>query len=79
MAEIFIDNIRYEYEGNVKVLQFALDQGVEIPFFCYHPSMSIPANCRQCLVQVGTPVFNRETNSYDLDDMGERIIRYFPN
>jgi NADH-quinone oxidoreductase subunit G len=78
MAEIFIDNIRYEYEGNVKVLQFALDQGVEIPFFCYHPSMSIPANCRQCLVQVGTPVFNRETNSYDLDDKGERIVRYFP-
>jgi NADH-quinone oxidoreductase subunit G len=78
MAEIFIDNIRHEYVGNVKVLQFALDQGVEIPFFCYHPSMSIPANCRQCLVQVGTPVFNRDTNSYDLDENGERIIRYFP-
>jgi len=78
MAEIFIDNIRYEYEGNAKVLQFALDQGLEIPFFCYHPSMSIPANCRQCLVEVGMPVFNRETNSFDVDDKGERIIRFFP-
>ncbi len=78
MAEIFIDNIRHEYEGNVKVLQFALDQGLEIPFFCYHPSMSVPANCRQCLVEVGTPVINRDTSSYDLDDEGGRIIRFFP-
>jgi NADH-quinone oxidoreductase subunit G len=78
MAEIFIDNIRYEFEGNVNVLQFALDQGLEIPFFCYHPSMSVPANCRQCLVEVGTPVINRDTSSYDLDDEGGRIIRFFP-
>lgn len=78
MAEIFIDNVRYEFEGTPKVLQLALDAGLEIPFFCYHPAMSVPANCRQCLVQVGMPVFNRETNSFDLDDKGERVIRFFP-
>jgi NADH-quinone oxidoreductase subunit G len=78
MAEIFIDNKRFEFEGQVKVLQFILDQGLELPFFCYHPSLSIPANCRQCYVEAGTPVFNRETNSYDVDDNGERIIRFFP-
>jgi len=78
MAEIFIDNQRFEYSGNVKVLQFILDNGLELPFFCYHPSLSIPANCRQCYVEAGMPVFNRETNSYDLDENGERIIRWFP-
>jgi NADH-quinone oxidoreductase subunit G len=78
MAEIFIDNIRYEFEGKVNVLQLALDNGLEIPFFCYHPSMSVPANCRQCLVQAGMPVFNRETNSFELDDNGNRVIRFFP-
>jgi len=78
MAELFIDNKRFEFEGSPKVLQFALDHGIEIPFFCYHPSMSIPANCRQCLVQVGMPVFNKETNRYDEDEKGERIVRYFP-
>jgi NADH-quinone oxidoreductase subunit G len=78
MAEIFIDNKRYEFEAPKKVLQLILDLGLDLPFFCYHPSLSIPANCRQCYVEAGTPVFNRETNSYDLDEKGERIIRFFP-
>jgi NADH-quinone oxidoreductase subunit G len=78
MPEIFIDDQRFEFEGNPKVLQFVLDQGLELPFFCYHPSLSVPANCRQCFVEAGTPVFNRETNSYELDENGERVIRWFP-
>lgn len=78
MAEIFIDNKRFEFEGKVKVLQFILDQGMDLPFFCYHPSLSIPANCRQCYVEAGTPVIDRETNSYKLDENGERVIQFFP-
>lgn len=80
MSEIFIDGKRYEFEeGTDKgLLQFILDNGKEVPFFCYHPSMSAPANCRQCFVKVGTPVKNRETGEYELDENGEREIRWFP-
>ena len=80
MPEIFIDGKRYEFEeGTDKgLLQFILDNGKEVPFFCYHPSMSAPANCRQCYVKVGTPVKNRETGEYELDENGEREIRWFP-
>jgi len=81
MPEVFIDGTRYEYdeEQDEMLLQFILDQGLEVPFFCYHPSMSIPANCRQCMVKVGTPVKDRETGKYELDEDGERKIRWFPN
>ncbi len=78
MPEVFIDGKRYEYEGQPKLLQFILDQGLEVPFFCYHPSMSIPANCRQCLVKVGQPVKDEESGEYELDEKGERKIRWFP-
>ena len=78
MPEIFIDDVRYEYDEPQKVLQFMLDKGLDLPFFCYHPSLSIPANCRQCLVQAGTPMLNRETNEYELDEDGNRAIRFFP-
>ncbi|GAA5520921.1 2Fe-2S iron-sulfur cluster-binding protein [Aliifodinibius salicampi] len=78
MPEVFIDGKRYEYEGDHMLLQFILDQGLEVPFFCYHPSMSIPANCRQCMVKVGTPVKDRETGEYELDENGKRKIRWFP-
>lgn len=80
MPEIFIDGKRYEFEEGEDrgLLQFILDNGKEVPFFCYHPSMSAPANCRQCYVKVGTPVKNRETGEYELDENGEREIRWFP-
>ncbi|MFU8813451.1 MAG: molybdopterin-dependent oxidoreductase [Balneolaceae bacterium] len=78
MPEVFIDGKRYEYEGDHQLLQFILDQGKEVPFFCYHPSMSAPANCRQCMVKVGMPVQDRETGEFELDENGERVIRWFP-
>ncbi|MCS7085088.1 MAG: 2Fe-2S iron-sulfur cluster-binding protein [Bacteroidia bacterium] len=55
MGKINIDGVDYAFEGNHKLLAFALSQGVEIPYFCYHPEMSIPTNCRMCLVEVGFP------------------------
>ncbi|TYP95080.1 NADH-quinone oxidoreductase subunit G [Fodinibius salinus] len=80
MPEVFIDGTRYEFdeEQDEMLLQFILDQGLEVPFFCYHPSMSIPANCRQCMVKVGTPVKDRETGEFELDENGDRKIRWFP-
>ncbi|NBC28255.1 MAG: 2Fe-2S iron-sulfur cluster binding domain-containing protein [Bacteroidetes bacterium] len=78
MPEVFIDGQRFEYEDEQSVLQFILDQGMEVPFFCYHPSMTAPANCRQCMVKVGQPVKDRETGEFELDEDGERVIRWFP-
>jgi len=78
MPEVFIDGNRYEYEEDQKLLQYMLDIGIEVPFFCYHPSMSVPANCRQCMVKVGMPVKDRETGEFELDENGERVIRWFP-
>ena len=37
------------------ILQVALDHGVEIPHYCYHPGMSVVASCRICLAEVAQP------------------------
>ncbi|TVR15892.1 MAG: (2Fe-2S)-binding protein [Balneolaceae bacterium] len=78
MPEIFIDGHRYEFEGEHKVLQFIQDLGKEVPFFCYHPSMTAPANCRQCMVKAGQYMKSRETGEYEVDENGDRVIRWFP-
>ncbi len=78
MPSVTIDGQVYEYEGRPKLLQFCLDLGVELPHFCYHPAMSIPANCRQCLVEIGNPVVDRETRQPKLDADGNPIIQYMP-
>ncbi|HHG84479.1 MAG TPA: 2Fe-2S iron-sulfur cluster binding domain-containing protein, partial [Bacteroidetes bacterium] len=58
------------------LLQFALENGVEIPYFCYHPAMSIPTNCRMCLVEVGWHAKDRKTGELKLDENGEPIINW---
>jgi len=78
MATITIDNQTYEFEERERLLQFCLDRGVDLPHFCYHPSMSAPANCRQCLVEVGMPQINRETGKPNVDEDGNTIVQFIP-
>ena len=78
MPQATIDGNTLDFEEGDKVLQFCLDHGTELPHFCYHPALSVPANCRQCLVKAGTPMFDRATKEPVLDENGEQKINYFP-
>ncbi|MHC4990466.1 MAG: NADH-quinone oxidoreductase subunit G, partial [Planctomycetota bacterium] len=42
-------------EPGQTILQIALDHEIEIPHYCYHPGLSIVANCRICLAEVWAP------------------------
>ncbi|MBH24175.1 MAG: ferredoxin [Myxococcales bacterium] len=39
-------------ERGTTIIQAAAELGFDIPHFCYHPGLSVPANCRMCLVEV---------------------------
>jgi NADH-quinone oxidoreductase subunit G len=52
MPEIFINGKPVQAEVNQTVLQAALANGFYIPYFCWHPQLSIAGNCRICTVQV---------------------------
>lgn len=78
MPSVFIDNTEYTYEGKVRALQFMIDNGLELPYFCYHPALSIPTNCRMCLVEMGTPKINPQTKEPEKDDKGQPIILWGP-
>ena len=49
---VYINNKTIETKENFTILQLCSKLGVEIPRFCYHPRLSIAANCRMCLIQV---------------------------
>lgn len=76
MPTVNIDGKDIEFEGSHKLLQFALDNGIEIPYFCYHPSMSVPTNCRMCLVEVGYHARDRATGEYQFDEDGNPVIQW---
>lgn len=42
-------------EKGETVLPVALRNGIEIPYFCYHPGLSLSGNCRMCLVRSTPP------------------------
>ena len=52
MVEIEINGKQMEVADGVTIMDAANTAGIYIPHFCYHPKLSIAANCRMCLVQV---------------------------
>jgi NADH-quinone oxidoreductase subunit G len=63
------------------VLQTALDNGIYIPHFCWHPGLSIAGNCRICAVEVeGAPKLVISCNEQVRDGMvihtdSEKVLR----
>ena len=43
-----------EAPAGINLIEAAKLVGVEIPHFCYHPSLCISGNCRMCVVEVAT-------------------------
>ena len=52
MPEIFINGQPVQAEDNQTVMQAAKANGFFIPYFCWHPQLSVPGNCRICMVEV---------------------------
>ncbi len=52
MPKLKINNIEVEVPQGTSIIQAAETLGIEIPRFCYHDKLSVPANCRMCLVEV---------------------------
>jgi NADH-quinone oxidoreductase subunit G len=52
MPKCTIDGREIEVAPGTTVIQAALQMGIEIPHFCWHPDLPVDGNCRMCLVEV---------------------------
>lgn len=52
MPKLTIDGQEIDVVQGTSVLQACEQLGVEVPRFCYHDRLSVPANCRMCLVEI---------------------------
>jgi NADH-quinone oxidoreductase subunit G len=52
MVEFFINGQPVQAEDDQTVMQAARAHGHFIPYFCWHPHLSVPGNCRICMVEV---------------------------
>ena len=47
-----IDGRPVTAEKGKTVLQAAIESGIKIPYYCYHPGISIDGSCRVCIVKI---------------------------
>ncbi|MBL0142440.1 MAG: (2Fe-2S)-binding protein [Betaproteobacteria bacterium] len=52
MPRLTIDGREIEAQAGQTVMQAATEAGIFIPYFCWHPKLSVPGNCRICVVGV---------------------------
>jgi NADH-quinone oxidoreductase subunit G len=69
MPTFKLDGREIPFEKGETVIQAAHRAGIDIPHYCWHPGLSIAANCRMCLVEVapppGRPALMLNVLSYD--------------
>ncbi|MCB9851250.1 MAG: (2Fe-2S)-binding protein [Phycisphaerales bacterium] len=55
MTKIIINGTEVETREGIPVLQAALEMGLNVPHYCYHPGLSVVASCRLCLMEMKMP------------------------
>lgn len=73
-----IDDTETIVPSGTLVVDAAKRLGTDVPVFCYHPKMDPVGMCRMCLVEVGTPMRDRDTGELVLQENGEQTIAWMP-
>ncbi len=51
-VKVTINGRELTVEKGKTVLQAALENGVELPYYCYHPGLGVDGSCRVCIVKI---------------------------
>ena len=74
-----IDDKEVNVPEGTLVVDAAKRIGNDIPVFCHHPKLDPVGMCRMCLVEVGTPLRDKETGEIMLEENGQPTISWMPN
>src|SRR5262249_24381897 len=47
-----IDGRQVTVQKGKTVLQAAIEAGIQVPYYCYHPGIRVDGSCRVCIVKV---------------------------
>jgi NADH-quinone oxidoreductase subunit G len=75
---IYVDGNPVSVAAGANVIDAVASVGKEIPHYCYHPKLSVPGNCRMCLIEMGTPGRDRATGEPLLNEDGSPTIMWVP-
>lgn len=73
-----IDGIDVLVPKGTNIIEAAARVNIEIPHYCYHPKLSVPGNCRMCLIEMGMAMKDRATGQAILENDGTQKIGWIP-
>jgi NADH-quinone oxidoreductase subunit G len=51
-VKVTIDGRELTVDKGKTVLQAAIENGIEVPYYCYHPGLGVDGSCRVCIVKI---------------------------
>src|SRR6266849_6397211 len=77
MPTFKLDGREIPFEKGDTIIRAAWRVGIEIPHYCWHPGLSVAANCRMCLVEI-EPTATRRQIMLDVLTWDESKKDYVP-
>ena len=78
MVNVQIDGVWHQFPKGTRMIEACRSVKVDVPYYCYHPKLSVPGNCRMCLVQMGMPGRPAPGEEPKRDENGYEIIGWMP-
>jgi len=78
MVNVQIDGVWYQFPKGTRMIEACRSVKKDVPYYCYHPKLSVPGNCRMCMVQMGMPPRPAPGQEPVRDENGYEIIGWMP-
>jgi len=77
MVNVQIDGVWKQFVKGTRLIEACMQSGQHIPHYCYHPKLSVPGNCRMCLVKLGSPKMTPDRKP-EMGGDGHPLINWSP-
>ena len=79
LVTVNIDGREIAVPKGTNAIEAARLVGVDVPYYCYHPKLSVVGNCRMCLIEMGMPAVDPVTKAPIMDPAtGKQKINWIP-
>lgn len=78
LVNVQIDGTWHQFPKGTRMIEACRQVGTIVPHYCYHPKLSVPGNCRMCLVQMGMPPRPAPGQDPQRDEAGYEPIGWMP-
>jgi NADH-quinone oxidoreductase subunit G len=78
MVNVQIDGVWHRFTKGTRMIEACRSVKRDVPYYCYHPKLSVPGNCRMCMVQMGMPSRPAPGQQPIRDENGYELISWIP-